>query len=45
MGTGELDRRELTPRQRAIYAFIRDQILGRGYGPTVREIGAHFRIS
>lgn len=24
--------------------FLRDKILNRGYGPTVREIGQHFRI-
>ena len=35
----------LTRRQRAIYEFIRDKIVNRGYGPTVREIGARFRIS
>lgn len=34
----------LTTRQRAIYEFIKDKILSRGYGPTVREIGAHFKI-
>ena len=33
----------LTPRQREIYNFIRGKIQGRGYGPTVREIGLHFR--
>jgi repressor LexA len=27
-----------------IYAFIRDKIHSRGYGPTVREIGEAFRI-
>lgn len=35
----------LTTRQRAIYNFIKDKILNRGYGPTVREIGAGFKIS
>jgi repressor LexA len=35
----------LTKRQQAVYEFIRDKIRGRGYGPTVREIGKHFRIS
>ena len=35
----------LTKRQRAVYDFIRDKIVGRGYGPTVREIGAKFGIS
>lgn len=35
----------LTKRQQAVYEFIREKIRGRGYGPTVREIGQHFRIS
>jgi repressor LexA len=34
----------LTSRQREIYRFIRDKIQGRGYGPTVREIGTEFAI-
>lgn len=34
----------LTPRQREIYEFIRTKIQGRGYGPTVREIGNQFGI-
>jgi repressor LexA len=34
----------LTSRQREIYNFIRSKIQGRGYGPTVREIGVHFDI-
>jgi len=34
----------LTPRQREIYIFIRSKIQGRGYGPTVREIGTQFQI-
>lgn len=34
----------LTARQRDVYAFIRGMILNRGYGPTVREIGAHFGL-
>lgn len=34
----------LTDRQRKVYEFIREKILTRGYGPTVREIGDHFRI-
>lgn len=33
-----------TERQLAIYEFIRDKIQTRGYGPTVREIGAAFKI-
>ncbi len=35
---------QLTQRQRAVYEFIRDKIRTRGYGPTVREIGLHFKI-
>jgi repressor LexA len=35
---------QLTARQREIYLFIRDKIRNRGYGPTVREIGAEFDI-
>jgi repressor LexA len=35
---------QLTPRQREIYDFIRSKIEGRGYGPTVREIGQNFDI-
>lgn len=34
----------LTERQREIYEFIREKIEVRGYGPTVREIGAGFAI-
>jgi len=34
----------LTARQREIYEFLKDKILNRGYGPTVREIGSHFGI-
>ncbi len=34
----------LTARQREIYEFLKDKIINRGYGPTVREIGAHFGI-
>lgn len=34
----------LTSRQREIYSFIRSKIQGRGYGPTVREIGIQFQI-
>jgi repressor LexA len=34
----------LTNRQQAIYDFIKDKILNRGYGPTVREIGTGFKI-
>ncbi|MEX0585696.1 MAG: transcriptional repressor LexA [Pirellulales bacterium] len=35
----------LTERQREVYEFIREKIRQRGYGPTVREIGAEFGIS
>ena len=35
----------LTDRQRGIFDFIRDKIRGRGYGPTVREIGEQFGIA
>jgi repressor LexA len=35
---------QLTQRQREIYDFIRSKIEGRGYGPTVREIGLGFDI-
>jgi len=34
----------LTARQREIYEFLKDKIINRGYGPTVREIGARFGI-
>lgn len=34
----------LTDRQEEIYQFIREKIYGRGYGPTVREIGRQFGI-
>jgi repressor LexA len=39
-----MTRTELTQRQQDVYTFIRDKILNRGYGPTVREIGAQFSI-
>jgi repressor LexA len=35
----------LTDRQKEVYEFIRDKIRGRGYGPTVREIGEEFDIA
>lgn len=35
---------DMTPRQADIYDFIKDKILTRGFGPTVREIGDHFGI-
>jgi len=40
-----IDMDQLTKRQRLVYEFIRDKIRGRGYGPTVREIGLQFDIS
>ena len=36
---------QLTRRQREVYEFLRDKIVNRGYGPTVREIGEQFRIN
>lgn len=38
------DTSALTVRQKEIYEFIRDKIVKRGYGPTVREIGDEFGI-
>lgn len=35
----------LTSRQALVFEFIKDKVLARGYGPTVREIGEHFKIS
>jgi repressor LexA len=35
---------KLTRRQQAVYDFIRDLIVRRGYGPTVREIADRFAI-
>ena len=35
----------LTARQQAVYEFIHGRVTERGYGPTVREIGEHFKIS
>lgn len=34
----------LTKQQQAVYDFIRDCMVARGYGPTVREIGLHMGI-
>lgn len=34
----------LTTRQQTVYDMIREKIVLRGYGPTVREIGEHFDI-
>ncbi|OYP34381.1 transcriptional repressor LexA [Rhodopirellula sp. MGV] len=36
--------KQLTERQRRVYELIRDLIVNRGYGPTVREIGEAFGI-
>jgi repressor LexA len=36
--------RPLTHQQQAVYNLIRDRIVHRGYGPTVREIGEHMNI-
>lgn len=36
--------RPLTDRQQRVYEFIREKIVNRGYGPTVREIGEHLDI-
>ncbi|MCA9034149.1 MAG: transcriptional repressor LexA [Planctomycetaceae bacterium] len=41
---GNSKKPSLTRRQREIYEFLRDKIVNRGYGPTVREIGVHFNI-
>ena len=35
---------ELTPRQKEIFDFIKEFIKERGFPPSVREIGEHFRI-
>lgn len=35
---------KLTKRQSEIFEFLSDKIMNRGYGPTVREIGARFGI-
>jgi repressor LexA len=35
---------QLTSRQQAIFDLIKDMIINRGYGPTVREIGDQFGI-
>jgi repressor LexA len=37
-------RTSLTRRQREIYEYLREKIVSRGYGPTVREIGTEFNI-
>lgn len=35
---------KLTERQSQVYRFLKDKIINRGYGPTVREIGDAFDI-
>ena len=35
---------QLTTQQKYVYDYIRDKIVTRGYGPTVREIGEHMNI-
>ena len=35
---------DLTPRQQAIYEYIRGHTLRYGYPPSIREIGEHFGI-
>lgn len=34
----------ITARQREIFEYLREMIVARGYGPTVREIAQHFGI-
>lgn len=36
---------QLTARQAEVFSFIKDRVQSRGYGPTVREIGEHFKIN
>ncbi len=40
----EMHKPTLTFRQQEIYDFLREKIVTRGYGPTVREIGLRFEI-
>lgn len=35
----------LTAKQALVFEFIKERVQSRGYGPTVREIGEHFKIS
>lgn len=44
MGKPPEKKPSLTRRQREIYEFLKDKIVTRGYGPTVREIGTEFGI-
>ncbi|MEX1228714.1 MAG: transcriptional repressor LexA [Planctomycetaceae bacterium] len=39
-----MSKTQLTTRQQEIFDFLKDKILNRGYGPTVREIGLKFGI-
>lgn len=38
-------KRTLTDKQRAVFDYIQNQIIGRGHSPTIREIGSRFGIS
>lgn len=38
------EREPLTEKQQLVFDFIRSSITERGYPPTLREIGEHFRI-
>ena len=44
MKVTEMGKPTLTYRQQEIYDFLREKIVTRGYGPTVREIGQQFEI-
>ena len=35
----------LTARQREVFEYLRERIVSRGYGPTVRELAQHFDIT
>ena len=35
----------VTARQREVFDFLRERIVARGYGPTVREIAQHFGMT
>ena len=39
-----MSKQALTHRQQEIYDFLKEKIVTRGYGPTVREIGLQFGI-
>lgn len=39
-----MEKPQLTERQKQVYELVRSLIQGRGFGPTVREIGEHFGI-